>query len=158
MKETVPNISCFQVESLLLKLVQLKKMTIDKYFAIVLKLLKAKYYCVFFDFNFIFYYLNKNHFSETEDIIFLQELLSSDAYIKNWTISLLTDLIINTILVKEGEIEAITFVLKWVNSILKKRTDFNTGEIILLFKSLYTAIPNENVRQIIYQILLEQKD
>lgn len=152
MKELAPNIVSFEVESVLAKLLNSKKMSAERYFVAIYKLLKAKYYCVFFDFNFIIYYLEKNNYSESEETDFLQTLLISDAYIKDWTASILTNVIVKVFITKENDTNAISFVLCWVNNILKSRKDFSFGERLLLFKSLYSEIPNESIKQIIYQI------
>lgn len=151
-KELALNIVSFEVESILARLLNSKKMSAERYFEAIYKLLKAKYYCVFFDFNFIIYYLEKNNYSESEETDFLQTLLISEAYIKDWTASILTNFIIKIFITKENDTNAISFVLCWVNNILKNRKDFSFAERLLLFKSLYSAIPNESIKQIIYQV------
>ena len=152
MKELASVVIPFEVEAILAKLLNLKKITVESYFTAIYKLLKAKYYCVFFDFNFIIYYLEKNNYSDSEETDFLKSIFVSDAYIKDWTASILTNVIVKTFIIKESDANAISFVLCWVNNILKKRKDFSFNERLLFFKSLYSAIPNESIKQIIYQV------
>ena len=152
MKELVANVIPFEVEAILVKLLNMKKMSVECYFRAIYKLLKANYYCVFFDFNFIIYYLEKNNYSDSEETDFLQSIFVSDAYIKDWTVSILTNVILKIFITKENADNAISFSLKWVNNILKNREDITLEERLLLFKSLYSAIPNESIKQIIYQI------
>lgn len=152
MKELKSSIIPFEVETILLKLVKTGKMNAEHYFAAIYKLLKAKYYCVYFDFNFIIYYLERNNYSDSEETDFLQNLFISDAYIKDWMASILTNVILKIFITKENDDNTISFVLTWINNILKNRKDFSFNERLLLFKSLYTAIPNESIKQIIYQV------
>lgn len=152
MKELKSSIIPFEVETILLKLVKTGKMNTEHYFAAIYKLLKAKYYCVYFDFNFIIYYLERNNYSDSEETDFLQSLFISDAYIKDWMASILTNVILKIFITKENDDNTISFVLTWINNILKNRKDFSFNERLLLFKSLYTAIPNESIKQIIYQV------
>ena len=95
--------------------------------------------------------MEKNNYSESKETDFLQTLLISDAYIKDWTASILTNVILKIFITKENDDNTISFVLTWINNILKNRKDFSFNERLLLFKSLYTAIPNESIKQIIYQ-------
>ena len=150
--ELSSNIISFEVESILAKLLNSKKMSAERYFEAIFKLLKAKYYCVFFDFNFIIHYLEKNNYSESDETDFLQKLFISDLYNKDWTASILTNVIIKIFITKENDDNTISNVLKWVNNILKKRKDFSFNERLFLFKSLYSAIPNESIKQSIYQV------
>lgn len=152
MKELKSSIIPFEVETILLKLVKTGKMNAEHYFAAIYKLLKAKYYCVYFDFNFIIYYLERNNYSDSEETDFLQSLFISDVYIKDWMASILTNVILKIFITKENDDNTISFVLTWINNILKNRKDFSFNERLLLFKSLYTAIPNESIKQIIYQV------
>lgn len=152
MKELKSSIIPFEIETILLKLVKTGKMNAEHYFAAIYKLLKAKYYCVYFDFNFIIYYLERNNYSDSEETDFLQSLFISDAYIKDWMASILTNVILKIFITKENDDNTISFVLTWINNILKNRKDFSFNERLLLFKSLYTAIPNESIKQIIYQV------
>ncbi len=151
-KELASDVIPFEVETILAKLLNMKKMSVECYFTAIYKLLKAKYYCVFFDFNFIIYYLERNNYSDSEETDFLQSLFISDAYIKDWMASILTNVIIKIFITKENDDNTISFVLTWINNILKNRKDFSFNERLLLFKSLYTAIPNESIKQIIYQV------
>ena len=66
--------------------------------------------------------------------------------------SILTNVILKIFITKENDDNTISFVLTWINNILKNRKDFSFNERLLLFKSLYTAIPNESIKQIIYQV------
>ena len=51
---------------------------------------------------------------------------------------------------------SITFVLKWITKIFKERKDFTYNERFSFFYSLYTEMPDENIKQIILQVWNEE--
>lgn len=156
-KTLEPNVCCFEVETLLMKLFYQNKITEECYFESIFKLLKAKYYCIFFNESFVIYYMKKNNYSNSEETDFLRNLFVSVAYKKEWTASILVNFIVKVFLTKTNDENAIRFSLEWVNSIMKGRKEFSDKERYLLFSNLYNAIMNENARQIICNIIEEYK-
>lgn len=156
LKDFTPNLNCFEIESLLYKLLMDKKIPISRYFEAIYKLIKANYYCIYFNHTFLTYYFKKSNYSDSDETNFLQQLLISDAYLKDWVALLITNLIIHTILLNNQDISAITFVLKWITKILKERKDFSYNDRFSFFYSLYTEMPIENIKQIILQIWEEE--
>lgn len=118
-KTLEPNVCCFEVETLLMKLFYQSKITEECYFESIFKLLKAKYYCIFFNENFVIYYMKKNNYSNSEETDFLKNLFVSVAYKKNWITIILVNFIVKESLTKTNDENAIRFSLEWVNSIMK---------------------------------------
>lgn len=156
-KTLVPDMCCFEVETLLMKLFYQNKITEECYFESIFKLLKAKYYCIFFNESFIIYFMEKNNYSNSEETNFLKNLFVSTAYKKDWVAIILMNFIIKISLTKTNDENIIRFSLKWINSIMKERKDFSVEGRYSLLADLYNdnAIINESVRQIIYSIIEE---
>lgn len=156
LKDFTPNLICFEVESLLYKLLVERKIPVSRYFEALYKLLKVNYYCIYFNHTFLTHFFKKNNYTDSDETNYLQQLLISDAYVKDWVALLITDLVINTILYNIQNMTAITFVLKWITKILKERKDFTYNDRFSFFYSLYTEMPDENIKQIILQIWNEE--
>lgn len=152
-KTLEPNVCCFEVETLLMKLLNQNKISEECYFESIFKLLKAKYYCIFFNESFLIYYMKKNNYSNSEETDFLKNLFVSAAYKKDWTAIVLVNFIVTVSLIETNDENAIRFSLEWVNSIMKERKEFSDKERYLLFSNLYNATMDESIRQIIYSII-----
>lgn len=156
LKDFTPSLNCFEIESLLYKFLMEKKIPISRYFEAIYSLIKVNYYCIYFNHTFLTYYFKKSNYSDSDETNFLQQVLISDAYIKDWVALLITNLVIYTVLSNSQDLAAITFVLKWIIKILKKREDFSYNDRFSFFYSLYTEMPIENIKQIILQIWEEE--
>ena len=102
------------------------------------------------------HFFKKNNYTDSDETNYLQQLLISDAYVKDWVALLITDLVINTIIYNIQNMTSITFVLKWITKIFKERKDFTYNERFSFFYSLYTEMPDENIKQIILQVWNEE--
>lgn len=152
LKRFAPHMKCFEIEILLTKLMNMKKMSVDRYFEAVYKLLEGKYFCIYFDFNFILYVLKKNNYSISKEETFIKQLLMEDNYLKDWVAAILTNVLIKTIQTNRDEESVVLFVLEWVRDILTERKDFSSEEKKLFFYNIYMAIPYENLKRILYNI------
>lgn len=156
LKELAPNICCFEIEILLARLLNSRKMSVERYFEAIYKLLEGKYFCIYFDYNFIVYLFKKNNYSISKETTFIQKLLITDSYLKDWIASILINVIIDTIQTNPDKENIVLFVLEWVKEILKERNDFSVDERKSLFFTLYNTIPYENVKRLLYQIYEEK--
>lgn len=152
------NFPCFEIEAILAHLLKEKRVSTEFYFSRIYALLRAHYFCIFFDSHFMFYYLKKNNFDiSSEEIVFIKNVLSSNKYISSWCINLLIQLSAQCFANSLPETK-LKSCLDLIFQILHNREDINNSTISSFFHSLFQVVSLELHKQIIFEFWENNKD